>query len=118
MDAAVAGQSAPLSRCYVYDAQENTLTLEKITAVPLLPVTLRGPKNALLLSTTHKDLLQLHFVSTHKLTGKKVDFSLLTQGPLRGVPVQICYQPHWWFQVVLNLLPDQGPTPVSAVVSR
>jgi hypothetical protein len=28
-----------------------------------------------------------------------------TQGALRGVPVQIRYQPNFWFQVVLNLLP-------------
>ena len=120
VDAAVAGQSAPLSRCYVYDAQENTLTLEKITTVPWLPVTLHGPKNSVLLSTTNKDLLQLDFVSTHKLTGKKVNFSVLagTQGNLRGVPVQICYQPNWWFEVVLNLLPEKGPAPTSAVASR
>lgn len=120
VDAAVAGQAAPLSRCYVYDAQENTLTLEKITVVPSLPVTLHGPKNVVLLSTTHKDLLQLDFVSAHKLTGKKVNFSVFTgtQGALKGVPVQICYQPNWWFQVVLNLLPDKGTTPISAGALR
>ena len=120
LDAAVAGQSAPLSRCYVYDAQENTLTLEKVTLVPSLPVTLHGPKNAVLLSTTHKDLLQMDFVSAHKLTGKKVNFSVFagTQGALRGVPVQICYQPNWWFQVVLNLLPDKASARDSAVAFR
>jgi hypothetical protein len=120
MDAAVARQSAPLSRCYVYDAQENTLTLEKLTPVPSLSVTLHGPKNVVLLSTTHKDLLQLDFVSAHKLTGKKVTFSVFTgtRGALKGVPVQICYQPNWWFQVVLNLLPDKGTSPVPAVASR
>jgi len=25
---------------------------------------------------------------------------------MKGVPVQIRYQPNWWFQVVLNLQPD------------
>jgi hypothetical protein len=120
VDAAVPGHSAPFSRCYVYDAQENTLTLEKITPVPSWPVILHGPKNSVLRSTTHNDLLQLDFVSTHKLTGKKVDFSVFagTQGALRGVPVQICYQPNWWFQVVLNLLPEKGTLPISAVAAR
>ena len=116
-DAALAGQRAPLSRCYVYDAQENTLTLEKVTAIESLPVKLRGANNVVVLDATHKDVLQLDFVSAHKQTGKKVYFTIYVgrQGALRGVPVQICYQPNWWFQVVLNLLP--GKAPASAVAS-
>jgi hypothetical protein len=57
---------------------------------------------------------ELDFVSTHKLTGKKVYFTILagTEGPLRGVPVQIRYQPNWWFQAVLNLAPG-NPAPTS-----
>jgi hypothetical protein len=115
-DAALAGQSAPSSRCYVYDAQENTLTLEKATPVDSLPVKLRGPNNTVLLDATHKDVLQLDFVSIHKMTGKKVYFTIYVgrQGALRGVPVQICYQPNWWFQVVLNLLPGKGSDPTLA----
>jgi hypothetical protein len=117
-DAALAGQPAPLSRCYVYDAQENTLSLEKVTPVDSLPVKLHGPNNIVFLDAMHKHVLQLDFVSTHKMTGKKVYFTidLGRQGTLRGVPVQICYQPNWWFQVVLNLLPAKGP--VSTVASR
>jgi hypothetical protein len=117
-DAALLGQPAPLSRCYVYDAQENTLILEKITPVDSLPVKLHGSNNIVLLDTTHKDVLELDFVSTHKKTGKKVYFTIYVgrQGTLRGVPVQICYQPNWWFQVVLNLLPGKGPD--STIASR
>jgi hypothetical protein len=53
------------------------------------------------------NLLQLDFVSVHRETRKKVYFTILagTEGPLRGVPVQIRYQPNWWFQVLLNLAP-------------
>jgi hypothetical protein len=60
----------------------------------------------------------LIFVSTHKITGKRIDFTIYVgrQGALRGVPVQICYQPNWWFQVVLNLLP--GKAAGSTVASR
>jgi hypothetical protein len=120
IDRALASQPAPLSRCYVYDAQENTLTLEKISHLESLPITLHGPNKTVFLNTTHKNLLQLDFVSVHKLTGKKVYFTVFTgtQGALRAVPVQICYQPNWWFQVVLNLLPEKSPAPASTVTSR
>jgi len=124
VDAALAGQSAPVSRCYVHDAQENTLTLEKVTPVQKLPVQLHGPNSTVLLDTSYANLLQLDFVSKHKETGKTVAFSILvgTRGNLRGVPVQIRYQPNWWFQVVLNLLLDRstnpGSAPASALASR
>jgi hypothetical protein len=117
MDAALVGQPAPSSRCYVYDAQENNLTLEHVWPLATLPVQLHGPNNVTLLDSSYSHLLQLDFVSTHKLTGKKVYFSIIegTEGKWRGVPVQIRYQPNWWFQVVLNLRPSAGTaTSVSA----
>jgi hypothetical protein len=111
MEAALGGQTAPLSRCYVYDAQENTLAVESISPVAKLPVQLHGPNNTTLLDTVQEHLLQLDFVSTNKVTGKKAYFSILTgtEGNLRAVPVQIRYQPNWWFQVVLNLRPAKTP---------
>jgi hypothetical protein len=117
MDAALDGLLAPSSRCYVYDAQENNLTLENVWPLATLPVQLHGPNNVTLLESSYSHLLQLDFVSTHKLTGKKVYFSIIegTEGKWRGVPVQIRYQPNWWFQVVLNLRPSAGAaTSVSA----
>jgi hypothetical protein len=124
MEAALAGQAAPLSRCYVHDAQENTLKVENVTPVHILPVQLHGPNSTVLLDTSYANLLQLDFVSKHKETGKTVPFSILigTKDNLRGVPVQIRYQPNWWFQVVLNLRPDSplipNSPPASARVSR
>ena len=111
--AALVTAKAPESRCYVYDAQENTLTLERVSPVHSLPIQLHGPNNSVLLNTSYPDLLQLDFVSAHKSTGKKVYFSLLvgTKGEMRGVPVQIRYQPNGWFQVVLNLLPAGAGSP-------
>jgi hypothetical protein len=55
-EAPLAGQPAPLSRCYVYDAEENALSLEKITPVDSLVVKLHGPNNVALLDATHKDV--------------------------------------------------------------
>ena len=120
IDLSLAGQKAPVSRCYVYDAQEDTLTLEHAVPVDSLPVQLHGPNNTLLLDTVYEHLLQLDFVSTHKLTGKKVYFSIFvgTEGRLRGTPVQIRYQPSWWFQVVLNLMPAEVKNPANTVALR
>ncbi len=96
------------SLCYVHDAQVNTLTLEQAEPVKKLEAKISASKGGLLADNTFENLLQLDFVTTHQLTGKKVYFTLLigTQGALRGVPVQIRYEPNWWFQVVLNLQPN------------
>jgi hypothetical protein len=106
-DAAAEGSKAPQSLCYVYDAQVNTLTLEHVEPIHTLTVKVNSSKGGTLTELTYNDLLQADFVSAHQATGKKVYFTLLlgTQGALRGVPVQIRYQPNWWFQIVLNLLP-------------
>jgi len=120
MNLALAGQSAPLSRCYVHDAQENTLTLESAAPVTSLPVQLHAPDKTTLLDARYDHLLQLDFVSSHKLTGKKVSFTILlgTEGSLRAVPVQIRYQPNWWFQVLLNLAPGNPVTATPTLASR
>jgi len=120
IDAALAIGRTPESRCYVYDAQENTLTLEHVSPVHLLAVPLRGPNDSVLLNASYAELLQLDFVSAPKLTGKRVYFSILvgTKGELRGVPVQIRYQPNWWFQVVLNLLPSEAHPSANTVALR
>lgn len=120
MDAALAGDRAPLSRCYVHDAQENTLTLESVTRVASLPVQLHTAGKTTLLETRYESPLQLDFVSAHKDTGTKVYFTIFagTEGSLRGVPVQIRYQPNWWFQVVLNLAPGSPVTTTPTLASR
>ena len=106
-DAAIEGGKAPQSLCYVYDAQVNTLTLEHLEPVHTWSVKVNSAKGGTLTEQSYGELLQADFVTTHQTTGKKVYFTLLlgTQGALRGVPVQIRYQPNWWFQIVLNLLP-------------
>jgi hypothetical protein len=119
IDAAIDGARAPVSRCYIYDAQENTLFLARVTPQESLPVRLHGPDNVVLLDATYRKVLQLDFVSTHKLTGKQVDFKVYvgSEGTRRGVPVQICYQPNWWFEVILNLVPEKPARSDSAAAS-
>jgi hypothetical protein len=104
---------SPAPLCYVYDAQENTLSVEHTEKIAKLEVKLTATKGAPpIAETSYEDLQQVDFVSTHKITGKRVYFTIFigTRGALRGVPVQIRYQPNWWFQVVLNLKqPDRQP---------
>lgn len=111
LDAALAGKKAPLSLCYIHDAQVNTLTLQNAQSVAKLAVKLNAAKGGVLSNHTYEHLLQAELVSVHQATGKQVSFTILvgTVGSLRGVPVQIRYQPNWWFQVVLNLRPDAHP---------
>jgi len=100
-----------LTLCYLYDAQVNKLVVERAEAVQKLTVKVNGAKGGTVSEETYSDLLETEFVSIHHVTGKKVYFTILTgtRGALRGVPVQIRYQPNWWFQVVLNLLPTEKP---------
>jgi len=102
---ALAGSTAHRSLCYNYNSKLNVLTLESLEKMKSLAVRVRGPKGEWLLEKDYEDLLQADFVSFEPATGNKSSFSILlgTQGNLRGVPVQIRYQPNWWFQVVLNL---------------
>ncbi len=96
-----------LTLCYVYDAQVNKLFVEQAVAVPKLTVKVSTPSSATPVEISYSDLVETEFVSTHQGSGKKSYFTIVTgtRGELRGVPVQIRYQPNWWFQVVLNLLP-------------
>ncbi len=111
LDAALEKPSGPASLCYVYDAQVNTLTLERVEPIQKLSVKVNSAKGGTLTEQTYDQLLEAAFVSANQATGRRVYFtiSIGTQGALRGVPVQIRYQPNWWFQVVLNLLPKAAP---------
>jgi hypothetical protein len=104
LEGALNGAKSPASVCYVYDAKVHTLTLEHTEAVPTLPVKLHAAHGVVLQEANYDHLLQADFSSTQK-DGKPSSFTILvgTQGDLRGVPVQIRYQPNWWFEVVLNL---------------
>jgi hypothetical protein len=113
LDSALQNHGEPLSLCYVYDAEVNTLTIEHTAVLPNLAVKVNTAKGGTLTERTYNDLIQTDFVSSNHATGRRVSFSIFvgTKGDLRGVPIQIRYQPNWWFQVVLNLLPKPTPQP-------
>ena len=108
MDDAVAGRTTPVSYCYLYNAHHYTATLLSVHSVAekTVHINLRGKGGPL--DRTYRHLKEAHFVVVGQETGAKSIFDILlgTEGNLRGAPVQITYEPNWWFQVVLNLAPD------------
>lgn len=105
VEAALNGRSAPISNCYLYNGQRFTLKLKQVTRVPKkdIHITLRDVPHDY--ARTYHDLLLASFDNFNETTKISANFDLLlgTTGALRGAPVQIMYQPNWWFQVILNL---------------
>jgi hypothetical protein len=104
VDQAIKGRPAPLTDCYVHNARYYTVTLKKTSKVESkrTKMKLRDGKT---LDRTDRDLLQADFEVFNTESRERTRFDLLlgASGDLRGVPVQIHYQPNWWFQVVLHL---------------
>jgi hypothetical protein len=111
MDDAVDGRSTPESLCYIYNAHHYKATLlsVQLVAEKTVHVALHGNGGAF--NQTYRHLRQAHFEVVCQETGSKAIFDIVlgTEGSLRGVPIQISYQPNWWFQVILNLAPGTPP---------
>jgi hypothetical protein len=96
-------RTAPL--CYVYDAHQYTAGLTSVHTVAQRTIRVVRREGGPGIDQTYRDLREAHFRVRRLDTGRESDFDILVgaSGPLRGVPIQISYQPNWWFQVVLNL---------------
>lgn len=105
MDDSLKGVRTPVSLCYVYDAHEYTAALESVHTVAEKTVRVVSRGGGAGIDQTYRDLKDAHFHILRQDTGHESDFDILvgSSGPLRGIPIQISYQPNWWFQVVLNL---------------
>jgi hypothetical protein len=105
MDSTLSGARAPVTSCYVYDSQPYTIRLEHLEPVAERTVRVNVHNNSGQLLRTYRDLLESRFETHNRVTGKRSRFTILygNSGEFRGVPVQITYQPNWWFQVILNL---------------
>ena len=106
---ALANPKQKRSLCYLYNGERRTLTLIKAAPVAEQIIALSLVKEPKQFSRTYRDLLLAEMENENEETGKTSRFRLLlaTKGELRGLPVQIQYQPNWWFQVVLNLSTPQ-----------
>ena len=114
MDDAVSGHTTPDTLCYIYNARRYEATLLSVHSVAerKVHVTLRDPAGSL--DRVYHRLQEAHFEVTNEETGAKTSFDILlgTEGRQRGAPIQIAYEPNWWFQIVLNLAAD-SPQPGS-----
>jgi len=108
MDDAVDGRATPESLCYIYNAHHYKATLLSVQPVAEKTVHIALHGNGGALNQTYRHLRQAHFEVVCQETGNKSVFDIVlgTEGNLRGAPIQITYQPNWWFQVILNLMPD------------
>jgi hypothetical protein len=116
VNGALKGEKGPKSICYIYDTWVHMLRLERVVPVKKLSVQVKGAKGGMLVEKTYEDLLELELSSSSRGSGKRSEFTIDvgTKDELRGVPVQIRYQPNWWFQVVLNLRPESVQPKASA----
>ena len=59
---------------------------------------------------TYRNLKEARFQVVNHTIGTKTNFAILlgTDPGLRGAPLQINYQPNWWFQITLNLKPESA----------
>jgi hypothetical protein len=108
VDAALERGATGGKLCYLHYGELYTLTLKKVERVPEKKVDLELKTEPKSFQHTYRDLLDAEFEILNHQTNKKSEFSLLmgTAGPLRGTPVQITYQPNWWFRVILHLKPN------------
>jgi len=117
MDDAVDGRSTPESLCYIYNARHYKATLLSVQPVEEKTVHVALHGTGATLNQTYRHLRQAHFEVMCEESGGKTTFDIVlgTEGNLRGAPIQISYQPNWWFQVVLNLAPSSIPLNNAAV---
>jgi hypothetical protein len=111
VDDSLEGREPHSSVCYFYNGVQHQLTLAQVTRVPseTVRLTLRDEPHEYV--RTYHDLILARFENLNQTTKQRTAFELLlgTTGNLRGVPVQIRYQPNWWFQAVLNLMTPESP---------
>jgi hypothetical protein len=108
LERSLTGEKTPVSLCYVYNARPYTLTLQRVIPVPTEDVQITMKDRGQKIRQSYQNLKESQFQIRNGESGAKTNFSVLlgTTGKLRGVPVQINYQPNWWFQIVLNLKPS------------
>jgi hypothetical protein len=105
IDAGMQGAKLSQKACYAYNGALYRMTLAKVRSIPRRVVHLSLNNREQSYERAYEHLLLIQFQNLNQTSKEKSEFEMLvgTEGALRGVPVQITYQPNWWFQVVLNL---------------
>jgi hypothetical protein len=97
-------KEAGQSLCYVHNARDYTLTLRKRSLVKSKEIEFKL-KSGKKVKKTYTNLVLAQFAAFNRQSGEQTEFELLLDGSeeMAGVPIQISYQPNFWFKVVLNL---------------
>ncbi len=108
IDAHLAGQKAPMTRCYVYAARRYTISIRSSEPVVELKVALKMRGATRKVERTYRSLRRADFRVVNTVTGLPTDFQAVfgESGELRGIPIQFEHQPNWWFRVTINLHPE------------
>ena len=109
-DDAVDGKTTPRSLCYLYNARHYTATLLSARSLAERSVHYTLRQDGRSVDYSLRNLKEARFEVTGEETRNQSAFTILlgTEGALRGAPIQINYQPNWWFQIVLNLIPGSS----------
>jgi hypothetical protein len=107
IDDALAGRPTPRSVCYIFNARHYRATLLSVhpLAEKTVHITLRGNGDSMTQSYHHLKDARFEVLGEETETKSSFEMLLGTEGNLRGAPIQITYDPNWWFQVILNLSP-------------
>jgi hypothetical protein len=107
IDSALEGQRIPAKRCYAYNGRAYSMQLEQLRRVPRKSVRVSRHDRRAQVNATYEDLREGDFRVVEDATGNSEKFQILfgSSGRLKGVPVQVRYQPNWWFRITLNLDP-------------
>jgi hypothetical protein len=105
VDAAVGANDLQRSLCYFYNGDRHEVRLAQVTRVPSETIRLSLREEPHDYVRTYDDLALAQFEDFNQTSKAESQFELLlgTTGNLKGVPIQIRYQPNWWFQAILNL---------------
>jgi hypothetical protein len=111
--AALTRQKTPVTRCYYYFAKRYSMTIRNCETVQEMKVALKMHGAARKIEKTYRNLRKADFRIVNAQTGQPTDFQIVfgDSGDLRGIPIQVEYQPNWWFRITLNLKPDTRGQP-------
>jgi hypothetical protein len=101
---ALRANDAGQSLCYVHNARDYILTLQKRSSIKSKEIEFKL-KNGRKVKRTYENLVRTRLAAFNRQSGEQTEFELLLDGSGKAgdAPVQITYQPNFWFKVVLNL---------------
>jgi hypothetical protein len=112
---ALSESKTPLQQCYSYLSWNYRMSIRNMESHKQLKVSLKMRGATRREERTYPDVRAAEFRVVNLKTGYVNDFRVVfgESGKLKGIPVQIEFQPNWWFRVTVNLKPGEtlGATP-------